>query len=90
MQAAREQCANLERDFQQALVREQELNTRLESSARELASVTQQLEAAGLALEQERAQTKQAWAELDFLSSVKAKEDEELERRWDAMIKRIR
>lgn len=80
----------LQDDLQQALEREAELNARLAVTMDELPKLTSQVRQAELVLDQERAEKELAWAKLDYVSTGKAKAHEDLERRWDAMIKKIR
>ena len=88
--AAQERCSTLDQDLQKAEGREEDLRIRLEVAGGECDMLTQRLHETGAALEQEREQKELALAELDYVSSGRAQEAEELGRKWDAMIKRLR
>ena len=90
MHAAQERSTLLERDLQQAVGDADILRARLEIATDELAGMARRLQEAELAMQQERAKSEQALAELDFILSGKAEERAELERRWAAMIKRLK
>ncbi|MGO4168387.1 hypothetical protein [Novosphingobium sp. YAF33] len=90
LQGSTTRSDELERDLQQASELEAELSVRLEALTAEVASLRSQVTVAELAFHEERAQKELAWAKLDFVATGKAKAQEDLERRWDSMIKRIR